>query len=73
MKSNWSVIYVVEKIFLKAIRYFLHIFKNNLICERYECPKFWNNKSPNFGTPICESQGKVTFGCSPHRKAQNIS
>jgi hypothetical protein len=30
------------------------------------------NKSPSFGTPTWERQGKVTFGCSPHGKAQSI-
>jgi len=36
------------KDFLRAIRYFFHIFKTNMIWKRYEPPKFWDNKSPNF-------------------------
>jgi len=37
--------------------------KKDLIWKRYEQPKFWNNKSPNFEIPTWESQRKVTFGC----------
>jgi hypothetical protein len=72
MRYDWGVLYIIGKIFLRVIRYFPHIFKINLILERYEHPKFWNNKSPNFGTPTWESWGKVTFGCSPYGEAQNI-
>jgi hypothetical protein len=72
MRSNRGVLYIVEKIFLRAIRYCPCIFKTYLICERYEHPKLWDNKSPNFGTPIWESRRKVTFGCSPHGEAQSI-
>jgi hypothetical protein len=50
IKSNWGLLYIVENIFLKAIRYCLRIFKNKLILERYERPKFWDNKSSNFGS-----------------------
>jgi hypothetical protein len=49
---------------LRAIRYFLHIFKTNLIWKIYEWPKFWDSRSPNFG--------KVTFGCSICGEAHNI-
>jgi hypothetical protein len=56
----------------KGYKYCSHIFKINLICKRHERAKFWDNKSPNFGTPTWESQEKVPFGCSPYRKAQNI-
>jgi hypothetical protein len=31
MKSNWGVLYIVGKIFLRAIRYFLFIFKKDFI------------------------------------------
>jgi hypothetical protein len=31
MSSNWGVIYNVEKIFLNDIKYYLHIFKIDLI------------------------------------------
>jgi hypothetical protein len=41
------------------------IFKEYFILEKYEHPKFWENKSPNFGTPTWESRGKVIFRCSP--------
>ncbi len=75
MKSNWGVSYTIEKIFLKAIKYFPFIFQIYLVWKRYERPKFWNNKSPNFGTPkfTWESQRKVTFRCSPHGKCCNPS
>jgi hypothetical protein len=72
MSSDWSVLYIVGKIFLKVIRYYLWIFKIDFIWERYECPKFWDNNNPNFGTPTWESRGEVTFGCNPHREAQSI-
>jgi hypothetical protein len=54
LKSHWSVLYTVRNIFLKNIIYFLCIFKIDLIWERYECPKFWDNKSPNFGIATWE-------------------
>ncbi len=69
MRSNWSVLYTVEKIFSRAIRYCCCTLKIDLIWERYECPKFWDNKNPSFGTLTLESQGKVTFGCSPRGEA----
>jgi hypothetical protein len=34
-----------------------------------------NRRNPNcenFGTPICESQDKIPFGCGPHGKAHSI-
>jgi len=46
MRSDWNVLYTIGKIFLRAIKYCLR-FKKNLIWQRHECPKFWNNKSPN--------------------------
>jgi hypothetical protein len=51
MRSDWSVLYIIENIFSRAIKYFPCIFKKDLIWEKYECPKFWDNRSPNFGTP----------------------
>jgi hypothetical protein len=45
MKSNWSVLYIIEKIFLRGIRYCPCIIKTDLIWKIYERPKFWNNKS----------------------------
>jgi hypothetical protein len=71
MRCDWNMLYIVGKIFLKATRYLSLIFKKNLIWERYEYPMFWK-KSSSFGTPTWKSQGKVTFGCNPHRKALNI-
>jgi hypothetical protein len=44
MRSTWSVLYTVYKIFSS------HSHKN-LIWEKYERPKFWDNKNPNFGSP----------------------
>jgi predicted metallopeptidase len=40
MKSAWSVLYTVEKIFSRAIRYNPLTFKVDLIRERYEHLKF---------------------------------
>jgi hypothetical protein len=51
MSSNWGVLYIVEFFLLMNIKYGPYIFKTNLIWERYERPKFWDKKSPNFGTP----------------------
>jgi hypothetical protein len=62
----------LERSFLKAIKYLFRILKTNLIWKIYERPKFWDNKSLNFGTPTWESQGKVTFGCRLHKEAQSI-
>jgi hypothetical protein len=39
------------KVFLKDIRYCACMFQKGSIWGRYECPKFQNDKSPNFGTP----------------------
>jgi len=72
MKPNWSVIYSIGKIFSRATRYCPHILKIVFILERYEHPKFWDSKRPSFGTPTCESQGKVTFGCNPRGEAKSI-
>jgi hypothetical protein len=72
MRSDWSVLYTIGKIFSSAIRHCPRIFKEKLIWERYERPNFWDNKSPSFGTPTWKSWGKVTFGCSPYGEAQNM-
>jgi hypothetical protein len=50
MRSDWSVLYTIGNIFSRAIRYYCHTFKINLIWKRYERPKFWNNKSPSSRT-----------------------
>jgi hypothetical protein len=71
MSFDWGVLYTVGKIILKDIGHYPHIFKTNLIWKKYECPKFWNNKGPNFGIPIWKTWEKM-IGCSPRRKAQNI-
>jgi hypothetical protein len=55
MSSDWGMLYTIGNIFLKVIKYYPWIFKKDLIWEIYECPKFRDNKSPNFGTPIWES------------------
>jgi hypothetical protein len=65
MNSDQGVLYIVEKTFLKTMKYSPCIFKIDLIWKKYECPKFWNNKNLNFGTLSWESQGKMIFGCSP--------
>jgi hypothetical protein len=48
MSSDWGVLYTVEKIFLRAIKYFPQVFKIILILERYGHPKFWDNKNPKW-------------------------
>jgi hypothetical protein len=55
MKSNWSILYTIANIFLKAIKYCPQTLKKYLIWKRYECPKFWNNKNFSFETPTWES------------------
>jgi len=66
------VLYIVENIFSRGIRYYPPTLKIDLIWERYKRSKFWDSKNFNFGTPIWESQGKVTFGFSSHKEAQSI-
>jgi hypothetical protein len=51
MRFYWDVLYTVGQIFLKDIRYCLQVLKIYLMWEKYEHPKFWDNKSRNFGTP----------------------
>jgi hypothetical protein len=55
MNFDENMLYIIGKLFLKVLRYFPHIFKTDLIWERYERPKLWDNKSLNFGTPTWES------------------
>jgi hypothetical protein len=50
MNSDSGVLYIIGKIFLRAIRYCHRVLKIDLIWERYENPELWDNKSPNFGT-----------------------
>jgi hypothetical protein len=70
MISNWGMQYIIEKIFLRLIKYFLHMFQTHLIWRRYEHDNFWDNKSPSLGTLIWESWEKMLFGCSPHRESK---
>jgi hypothetical protein len=72
MRFDWNVLYNVGMIFSRAIKYYLHTLKKKLGLKKYERPNFWNNKSPSFRTPILDSRGKVTFGCSPYGEAQSI-
>jgi hypothetical protein len=66
--SIWAC-YTLLELFLKDIKYGPCILKTYLIWERYECQKFWDDKSLDFGTPTWKSQGKMTFGCSPYEEA----
>jgi hypothetical protein len=66
------VLYTVGNIYFESYKVLPSHFQKTLIWERYECPKFWDSKSPSFETPTWESWGKVTFGCNPHREAHNI-
>ncbi len=74
-RVKWAPIGVCYKT-LKRYFWGLNILpshsQNRFDWERYEHPKFWNNKSHNFRTPIWESWGKVTFRCSSYGKTQNI-
>jgi hypothetical protein len=72
MKSDWSMLYTIGKIFSRAIRYCPHTLKKNYTSERYEHPNFWDNKSFSFGTPTWDSWGKVTFKWKPGGEAQSI-
>jgi hypothetical protein len=72
---KWGLIgacYTPLEIYFQGSKKFPCTFKTNLIWERYEGPKFWDNKSFDFGTPTWDSRGKVMFGCSPCREASNI-
>jgi hypothetical protein len=51
MRSNWNTLYTVEKIFWRDIRYYACTFKKDLIWERYEHSKFWDNKNLDFRIP----------------------
>jgi hypothetical protein len=55
MSSDWGMLYIIKKIFLRAIRYFFCVLKIDLISKRFEHPKFWDNMSPNFRTSTWES------------------
>jgi hypothetical protein len=41
MKSDWGVLYTVEKIFLRATRYFIHIFKILILGQQKS--QFWDS------------------------------
>jgi hypothetical protein len=49
MIFNWGVQYIIGNIFLKVIRFFPYMFQKRLVWRKYGCPKFRDNKSPNFG------------------------
>jgi hypothetical protein len=74
MRSDWSMLYTIGKIFSRAIRHFPHIFKKNKKwLEKYmSVQSLGRTRIVVFGIQFWESQGKVTFGCSPHKKAYNI-
>jgi hypothetical protein len=48
MRSDWSVLCTVGNIFSRVIKYYPCTFRIYLIWERYECPKFWDNKESQF-------------------------
>jgi hypothetical protein len=50
MRSDWGMLYIVGKKISRAIRYYPCALKIDLIWEKYERPKFWDNKSPSFGS-----------------------
>jgi hypothetical protein len=72
MKFDWNILYIIEKIFLRDIKYCHGILKIDVNFKKYEHSKFLDNKSLNFGTLTWGSWGNVTFGCSPRGKAHNI-
>jgi hypothetical protein len=55
MRFDWSLLYTVGKILSRATRYYVRTLKIDFLKERYKHPKFWDNKSPSFGTPTWES------------------
>jgi hypothetical protein len=61
---QWGKQYIVEKIFLGVISYYLFLLQTSFVWGRYGHPKFRDNKIPNFGTFTWESQEKISFGCS---------
>ncbi len=75
VRVKWTLIkHVIHcwKELFEGYKIFLSHSKKKFIWKKYECPKFLNDKSPNFGNPIYEFRKKVTFECSPHNEAQNI-
>jgi hypothetical protein len=51
MRFDWSVLYTIENMFSKAIRYCPCPIKTNFIWKRYEHLNSWDNESPNLGSP----------------------
>jgi hypothetical protein len=51
----------------EGYKIFLYMFQKDLIWEKYERPKFQNNKNLNFETSTWESRKKMPFGCNPHK------
>jgi hypothetical protein len=45
---DWGVQYTIGNIFSRARSYCPRMLKKYLIWEKYECPKFRNNKNPSF-------------------------
>ncbi len=48
MRYDWNVLCTIGNIFSMAIKYYPCTFKKNLIWEKYEHPKFWDNKESQF-------------------------
>jgi hypothetical protein len=58
MSSNWGVLYNVEKIFLRVIIYFHHIFKIDLIEKYMSIQTFGTTKVTILGLPFGSLGGK---------------
>jgi hypothetical protein len=68
MKSNRSVLYTIEKIFSRAIRYCPWTFKKDFIWERYECPKFGTTKVRVLGLPLASLMEKWHLDVVPTKR-----
>ncbi len=62
------MLYTIEKIVSRSIKYCPQTFKINLIWERYEHPKLWDNKSPSFGLPLGSLEEKWHLDLVPTKK-----
>jgi hypothetical protein len=56
LSFDWGVLYIVEKIILRVVRYYIRISKKKLIWKRYERPKSWDSKNFSFETPTFDKK-----------------
>jgi hypothetical protein len=72
MTSDGGMWLGIGNFFMRVAGYYDCTWKTSLQQRVNKAPKIWNNKTPNFKTPIWESQDKMPFGCNPHEKTHDI-